>query len=356
MTREQTYKLVASVFGLVLVLIMFFNLEAYYEFNRNWFWLFLILPVLAAIYVLRKYLLPRINTSSSFGFQGISESPLVPLKNILFVLLLAGIGLLIFCIARPHSKTEYENITKEGIDMIISMDISMSMMARDFKPNRLAKAKEVAQEFIMDRPNDRFGIVLYEGESYTSVPLTTDQKVVVESLTEVESGLIEGGTAIGMGLATAVNRLKDSESKSKVIILLSDGVNNRGSIDPKDAAILAKSFGIRVYTIGIGKKGRAQFPLFDQYGNIVQYQWAEVEIDEELLGYVAETTGGKYFRAKDGKSLKEIYAEIDKLEKTKFNVARYSKKTEEYYRFGVGAFLVLLSIFFLSNTVFKSTP
>ncbi len=222
------------------------------------------------------------------------------------------------------------------------------MLSRDFDPSRLESAKSVAIKFVDERPDDRIAVVVYEGEGFTQVPLTTDHRVVKNGIKELETGWIEGGTAIGLGLATAVNRLKESEAKGKVIILLTDGINNAGQIDPIDAAQLAKMFGIRVYTIGVGSIGKARSPI-GKRGNQWVFDWVDVEIDEAILKNIAETTGGRYFRATSEAKLKEIYGEIDSLEKTRFNVLQVNKKTEEFIPF------ILISLaFFLLEFVFKS--
>lgn len=346
--------LIVVLTNIICLLIWWFYLSKF-DYQSEWFYLLLLIPLLSVFYIFYSERIPSIRTSSLKGFQNISLSIWVPLKNLLFSLNMIGLTFLILCLARPQSKTDFEDITKEGIDMILAMDVSGSMKAVDFKPNRLEASKKVAEKFVEDRPNDRFGIVLYEGESYTAVPLTSDQKVIVESIKTVESGLIEGGTAIGLGLATAVNRLKDSNAKSKVIILLTDGANNSGNISPVDAADLAKTFGIRVYTVGIGDYGKAPFPSKDRYGNRT-YTYLEDEIDEDLMKEISRKTDGLYFRATDMAKLNEIYSYIDELEKTKFNVTRYSKKSEEYFSFGVYAFILLVLSFILSKTLFRSFP
>ena len=227
------------------------------------------------------------------------------------------------------------------------------MLSKDFDPNRLEASKTVATDFVNDRPNDRIGVVAYEGEAFTQIPLTTDQRVVMNGIGELQTGLLEGGTAIGMGLATAVNRLKDSEAESKVVILLTDGVNNAGKIEPLDAAQLAKLNDIRVYTIGVGTIGKARSPVA-KMGNQFQYDWVEVEIDETVLRDIAKLTGGRYFRATNGEKLASIYTEIDELEKTRFNVLRYNQKTEEFLPYGIAAVLAFFIEFLLRQFAIRT--
>lgn len=264
-----------------------------------------------------------------------------------------ALGLLAIAAARPQSATRLENLTREGIDLVLSMDVSVSMLSQDLRPNRLEASKEVAMEFTADRPNDRIGLVAYEGEAFTQVPLTTDHRVVLNGISSLQPGLLEAGTAIGMGLATAVNRLKESDAKSKVVILLTDGESNAGSIAPADAAQLARLQDIRVYTIGVGTIGKARTPVA-KLGNQYQYDWREVQIDETTLRGIAETTGGRYFRATSKDKLQEIYAEIDALEKTRFSVMQYNQKTEEFAGFAAAAVVLLLAEFLLRTLFLRS--
>ncbi len=252
-----------------------------------------------------------------------------------------ALGLIVAVIARPQSSSSVENMTREGIDIVMAMDASASMLSKDFRPNRLEAAKQVAKDFVEDRPFDRVGVVVYEGESFTQVPLTTDHRVVMDGLDGLETGRVEGGTAIGMGLATAVNRLRKSDAKSKVVILITDGENNRGQIEPLDAAQLARLESVRVYTVGVGTIGKAKSPVRQRPDGSYIYDWVEVNIDEPTLKGIAEQTGGRYFRATSGEKLQEIYTEIDTLEKTRFNVFRYNKKTEEFPLFGWMAVFLL---------------
>jgi Ca-activated chloride channel family protein len=274
------------------------------------------------------------------------------LRHILFALRTIAITLLIIVLARPQKTDKFQDVSTEGIDIVLTQDISGSMLARDFRPDRLEAAKNIATEFISGRPYDRIGLVVFSGESFTQCPLTTDHAVLINLLREIQSGMIEDGTAIGMGLATAVNRIKDSQSKSKVIILLTDGVNNKGEIAPATAADIAKTFGIRVYTIGVGTQGMAPYPVQTPYG--VQYQDMPVEIDEGILQQISQTTGGKYFRATDNDSLEKIYKEIDKLEKSKIDVRQFSKKEEKYLLPALIAFFMLVVEIIVRNTIFKN--
>ncbi len=264
------------------------------------------------------------------------------------------LALIIVALARPQSSESWSDKEVEGIDMIICNDISGSMRARDFKPDRLAAAKDVAAEFIGSRPNDRIGLVIFAGESFTQCPLTTDHKVVTNLLSEIKSGMLEDGTALGLGLATSVARLKDSDAKSKVVILLTDGVNNRGEVSPQTAGEIAREFGIRVYTIGVGTRGQAPMPVQTPFGE--QTQMMDVEIDEEVLTEIAQMTGGKYFRATNNTALASIYKEIDELEKTRISVIEFSEKNDEYLRFVLAAGLLFLLEILLRYTVLRTVP
>ena len=267
-----------------------------------------------------------------------------------------ALGLIVLVLARPQSSSSIENMTREGIDIVMAMDASASMLSKDFRPNRLEAAKAVASEFVEDRPFDRVGVVVYEGESFTQVPLTTDHRVVQDGLNALETGRVEGGTAIGMGLATAVNRLRKSDAKSKVVILITDGENNSGQIEPQDAAQLARLESIRVYTVGVGTIGRAKSPVRQRPDGSYIYDWVEVNIDEPTLKSIAQETGGRYFRATSGDKLKEIYTEIDALEKTRFNVFRYNKKTEEFPLVGWFALVCLAAEAVVRHLFIRSLP
>ncbi len=274
------------------------------------------------------------------------------MRHVLFALEVLAIVLLVVALARPQSSNSWQTYTSEGIDIVLALDVSGSMLARDFTPDRLEAAKEVATKFILERPQDKIGLVIFAGESFTQCPLTTDQAVLVNLLRDVKSGMIEDGTAIGLGLANAVNRLKDSPAKSKVVILLTDGVNNRGAVAPATAAELARTYGIRVYTIGVGTYGEAPYPVPTPFG--VQLQNVPVEIDEEVLQQIAALTGGKYFRATDNDKLKQIYQEIDQLEKSKIEVKHFSKKNEQY--FGLAGLCLLIVQVLLRYTLLRKIP
>jgi Ca-activated chloride channel homolog len=319
--------------------------------------LFLYLLVLVAAMIV-FYIIKQQKTSASLrmpGLQAFDEtSPTFRhyLRHLLFAFRTIGIILLIIVLARPQAINKFQNISTEGIDIVLTIDISGSMLARDFRPDRLEASKNVATEFISGRPYDRMGLVVFSGESFTQCPLTTDHAVLINLLREIQSGMIEDGTAIGMGLATAVNRIKDSEAKSKVIILLTDGVNNRGEIAPATAAGIAKTYGIRVYTIGVGTQGMAPYPVNTPFG--IQYQDMPVEIDEGILKEISETTGGKYFRATDNNKLTEVYREIDNLEKSKIDVRQFSRKEEKYFIPALIAFCLLAVEILVRNTLFRN--
>ena len=274
-------------------------------------------------------------------------------RHLLFLFRSIALAILIIAFARPQSTLSWEDMITEGIDIVISMDISGSMLAQDLKPDRLEASKNVAMNFISGRPNDRIGLVIFSGESFTQCPLTTDHPVLQNLFANVKSGMVEDGTAIGMGLATAVNRLKESEAISKVIILLTDGVNNQGSVAPLTAAKIAQKFGIRVYTIGVGTKGYAPYPFKTPFGTTV-YQDVEVQIDEETLQNIASVTNGQYFRATSNKALESIYREIDQLERSKIEIKEYHKKKEEFFPLALLALTLLIIEFALRHTIFRS--
>jgi Ca-activated chloride channel family protein len=295
---------------------------------------------------------PSLRLPSLGFFDAVSSTSLVWLRHTAFSLRLIALGLMMVALARPQSSSSWQDISTEGIDIIISLDISGSMLAEDLKPNRLEAAKEVAMNFISQRHTDRIGLVVYSGESFTQCPLTTDHSVLKNLFAQIKNGMIEDGTAIGLGLATAVSRLKESEAKSKVVILLTDGVNNRGAIPPITAAEIAKAFGIRVYTIGVGTNGQAPYPVQTPFGK--QYQYEEVKIDEAMMKEISRLTGGRYFRATDNKSLEDIYREIDELEKSKIEVTEFRKKSEEYFPWLLAASTLILLEFLLRKTLLKS--
>ena len=279
--------------------------------------------------------------------------PLAILRPVAFAASLAGAVLLLLAMARPQSEDSKENVRQEGIDIVVAMDVSVSMLARDLKPDRLEAAKKVAAEFIDARPNDRIGLVVYEGEAYTQCPLTTDHRVLKELFVAARSGLIDGGTAVGMGLATAVNRLRESTAKSKVVILLTDGVSNRGTLQPLDAALIAERMGVRVYTIGVGTHGKAYGPAARLANGQFIFDYVDVDVDEPTLMKVAATTGGKYFRATNERKLREIYGEIDRMEKTRIEVEQFTLRTDEYHRIALWGALLVLGAFLLERTVLR---
>lgn len=277
------------------------------------------------------------------------------LRHVPFVLRSLAVAALVVALARPQTAELDRRVTTEGIDIVLAIDVSGSMLARDFKPDRISAAKEVAGTFIADRYGDRIGLVAFAGEAYTQSPLTTDQGTLQTLLARIRSGLIEDGTAIGNGLATAINRLRESEAKSKVVILLTDGENNAGQITPLTAAEIARAQGIRVYTIGVGTRGKAPYPFIDGFGNIT-YQMADVKIDEATLRRIARTTGGEYFRATDKETLKSIYAQIDRLEKSKVEIAESTSYREEYLVWVLAALALLAAEFLLTHLVLKKLP
>lgn len=316
-------------------------------------YLLAVIPAMITFYVLKQH-----KTSASLRMPGLQQFDKAGttfrhyLRHILFAFRTATVILLIIVLARPQATDKFQDISTEGIDIVLTLDISGSMLARDFRPDRLEASKNVATEFISGRPYDRIGLVVFSGESFTQCPLTTDHAVLINLLREIKSGMIEDGTAIGMGLATAVNRIKDSEAKSKVIILLTDGVNNRGEIAPATAAGIAKTYGIRVYTIGVGTQGVAPYPVQTPYG--IQYQDMPVEIDEGILQEIAQNTGGKYFRATDNDKLVQVYKEIDKLEKSKIDVRQFNRKEEKYLIPAIIAFILLMLELLVRNTIFNN--
>lgn len=322
--------------------------------NPEFFWLFLFLPVAALWYYLkRNNAQATLAISSSKGFQ--SRSILERFNSVLKVLRLIAISAMIIALARPQTvSVEAKTKTTKGIDIVMAIDVSSSMLAKDLSPNRLLALKEVAGEFIKGRPNDRIGLVAYAGESYTKTPITTDKSIVLRSLREITYGTLTDGTAIGMGLATSVNRLKDSKALSKVIILLTDGVNNAGFIEPKTAAELAVEYGIKTYTIGLGTNGNAMSPVAYNPDGSFRYGMRQVEIDEVLLKEIAEVTGGKYFRATDNEKLEAIYQEINSLEKTEIEELKYYSYEEKFRALSLLALALLALEWLLKNSIFRS--
>jgi len=328
-----------------------------FEFlNPEFLWLLILIPFLAVWYFfVRKKDAAVLTMPSVKGFK-VKPSILSKLKPILSLLRILALAAIIIALARPRNvSVSKKTKTNRGIDIVMAIDVSASMLARDLKPNRLEALKKVAIDFVDRRPNDRIGIVVYAGESFTQTPITSDKAIVKRTISELKWGQLEGGTAIGMGLGSGVNRLKESKAKSKVIILLTDGVNNSGNIDPRTATELAKELGIKVYTVGIGTNGMADFPWSkDPRTGRLNFRKQQVEIDEDLLKEIASETNGKYFRATDNTSLKEIYDEIDKLEKTKIEEFKYYNYQERYRSLVLLAIGLLLFEFLLRNTLFKS--
>lgn len=316
------------------------------------FLLLLLIPVIGwYIYELRKADASlQLSDTQTLGKH--PKSARIYLLHVPFVLRVACITLLSIALARPQLTNRWSSESTEGIDIMMALDISGTMQAEDLKPNRLEAAKQVASDFVIARPNDQIGLVVFAGESFTQCPLTTDHAVLINLFKSVKFGMIEDGTAIGLGLANAVNRMKDSPTKSKVIILLTDGSNNRGEIDPQTAAEIAKTYGIRVYAVGVGSHGQARVPVQTPMG--VQYMMMDSEFDEGTLQRIASTTGGQYFRATDNSSLKSIYEQIDQMEKTKLRVREYSKHTEIFPPFLVAALLCLIAEIILRYFVLRT--
>lgn len=324
--------------------------------NPEYLYLLGLIPLLVVWYWFRhRNSYPEMRFSGIKVFEYLPRSPKTWLVHSLFVLRLMAITLIIIALARPQDVSSTQNIEIEGIDIVMALDVSGSMLARDFDPDRLEASKEVANDFIRRRPNDRVALVIFSGEAFTQVPLTTDHAVISSIFRDIKSGMIEDGTAIGDGLATAASRLKDSEAISKVIILLTDGVNNAGSVDPRSAAEIAKMFGVRVYTIGVGTQGTAPYPVQDQFGR-TRIQQMDVQIDEELLKEIAAMTGGQYFRAESNKKLQEVYNEIDKLEKSKIDVQEFRRKHENFLPFALIAVGLLILEILLRYLYFKRLP
>jgi len=316
--------------------------------------LLILIPLIAWYFYKHRTIYAPLHFSGTARFGKGFKNYKYYLRHFPFALRLVILTLLILVLARPQSINRWKNVSTEGIDIMLALDISGSMLSLDFNPDRIGAAKNLATEFISGRPYDRMGLVVFSAESFTQCPLTSDHAALINLMRDVKSGMIDDGTAIGLGLANAVNRLKDSKSISKVIILLTDGVNNTGSIAPLTAAEIAKNFGIRVYTIGIGTQGTAKYPVQTQFG--IQYQDMDVQIDEDVLRKIAEQTGGKYFRATDNEKLRNIYKEIDKLEKSKIETREYSKKQEEYILFAFAALILLLIERFLAMVILKNIP
>lgn len=322
--------------------------------NPQFFWLLLLLPVAMLWYIFK-----RREQSASLkisSIKGFSKGGILPkLRPVLFAMRLLALSAIIVAMARPQTEDiSTRTKTTKGIDIVMAIDVSSSMLAKDLKPYRLAALKKVAADFINERPNDRIGLVAYAGESYTKTPITSDKSIVLRALDEITYGQLNDGTAIGMGLATSVNRLKESKALSKVIILLTDGVNNQGFIEPQTAAELAVEFGIKTYTIGLGTNGNAMTPIAYNADGSFRYGMREVEIEEDLLKSIAVTTGGQYFRATNNKKLEAIYEEINKLEKTEVEEFKYYKYEEKFRPWIYLAGVLLLLEWLLRNTLFRS--
>ena len=324
------------------------------------FLLLLIIPYIVWYIMRRRRSEASLQVSTTRMYMHAPKSWKVYFIHAPFLLRIVAFVMIVLVLARPQTTDNWQNSEIEGIDIMLAMDISTSMLAEDLQPNRLEAAKQVAAEFINGRPNDNIGLSIFAGEAFTQCPLTVDHAVLLNLFQSVSCemiyrGMIEDGTALGMGLANAVTRLKDSKAKSKVVILLTDGVNNRGDLSPLTAAEIASKFGIRVYTIGVGTNGTAPYPM-RTYGGTVQYIQTPVEIDEQTLTQIAGTTNGNYFRATSNSKLEEVYQEIDKLEKTKLSVKEFSKREEEYEVFALIAFLAILLELILRNTILKKIP
>lgn len=317
--------------------------------------LLLLIPVIAWYVWKQKGAQASLQVSAIQAFDKLPVTYKSYLRHFRFFLRLLILGCVIIALARPQSSSSWQNSSTEGIDIILALDVSTSMWAQDFKPDRLEAAKDVAAAFINGRRNDNIGLVEFAAEGFTLCPMTTDHTILLNQLKEVQCGVLEDGTAIGVGLATAINRIKDGQAKSKTIILLTDGSNNRGQVSPATAAEIAATYGIRVYTIGVGTRGLAPYPARTPYGTIVTQQ-VEVDIDENTLKQIAATTGGEYFRATDENALEKVFEEIDKLEKTKMSVKEFSKKEEEYLIWAIAAFILLCFEILLRNTILKNIP
>lgn len=312
-------------------------------FEYPWaLWLLAVPALLVALYVFREVRgrNPHFRVSIDAPWKAGGRTALAVTRHIPFGLRTAALVLIIIAMARPRSSSDMEKVETEGIDIVFAMDVSTSMLARDFDPDRLSASKDIAIEFISQRPSDRMGIVVFAGESYTQCPLTTDRPTLINLMKDIETGLIEDGTAIGNGLATAVARMKDSDAKSRVVILITDGVNNAGEVTPQNAADIAKTYGIRVYAIGVGANGTAPYPVVTPWG--VKMQQVEVEIDEDLLRQIASTTGGRYFRATDNTKLAEIYSEINQMEKARTTIDSFPVYKELFPPFALAALVCLL--------------
>jgi Ca-activated chloride channel family protein len=323
--------------------------------NPEFLWLLLLLPAVG-FYLWRRRRLLRVELqfSSLKIFSSIPVSIRERLHNVPLALRMGALALFIIAMARPQSVSSKQNISTEGIDIVLELDLSGSMLAEDFNPNRIEAAKQVASDFIDARSNDRIGLVVFSAQSFTQCPLTTDYPVLKGLLKDVKNGMIEDGTAIGLAIANGVNRMKDSKAKSRVMILLTDGVNNRGEIDPITAARIAATYGIRIYTVGVGAQGEAPYPVQTPFG--IRRQMIPVDLDEKALTQVAEMTGGKYYRATDNKTLKSIYKDIDKMERTRIDVTAYKRYSELYGSWLLAGLLLLFAEAGISASVLRKNP
>lgn len=331
------------------------NFEEIKFANPELLWLLLVIPILIVWLIWKnKKQFPVLNLPTADAIKDVKKTIRQRLIYLPHILRMIAIAFVILAIARPQTSSSRKNIKSEGIDIVLTLDISTSMLAEDFKPNRLEAAKETAIEFIEQRPNDRIGLVIFAGEAYTQTPVTIDHAVVKNVLSQLETGKIKDGTAVGDGLATAVSRLKESKAKSKIIVILTDGVHNSGFIAPETAAELAKTFGIKTYTIGVGTIGKAPYPVRTPFG--LRYQNVDVEIDETSMKKIADLTGGKYFRATNNKSLDNIFDEIDKLEKTEIDIAYFNDYSEEFLFFALIALALLVLENILKYTILRINP
>ncbi|MBK9283395.1 MAG: VWA domain-containing protein [Sphingobacteriaceae bacterium] len=325
--------------------------------EKHWFWLLLVIPCMLVWYIFRlKKQESEIQYSSFNLFKGIPTSTRAKFRHSLFALRVMAFAVLIAALARPQSRSSWKDSKTEGIDIVISMDLSLSMLAKDFKPNRMEVAKDVILDFIDARPNDRIGLVTFGGVAFTQCPLTSDHKVLKNMFPQIKAGSLDQGTAIGLGLANAVARIRESKAKSKVIILISDGVNNVGEIAPITAGELAKTYDVRVYCIGTGSRGKALQPVAIYAQGEYEYDYVDVEIDEKVMTEISEMTGGKYFRATNSESLKNICNEIDKMEKTIISEKSFTNKAEHFLPFALIAAIILIIEFVLRFTVFRAIP
>ncbi|MCA1751025.1 MAG: VWA domain-containing protein [Cryomorphaceae bacterium] len=358
MSKQRKISIFFATLATIGAVVVWYLLKDKYVYqNEKVFWLLLLIPFYGLYHVwsvTRRYPKVPLSTLGQFGRDGsiFTEVQI----HLPFLMRSVALALLIAAVARPQSLMSWQNVSSEGIDIVISTDISASMLAKDFKPDRLESSKEVAARFIRGRPNDRIGLVVYEGEAFTQCPLTTDHNVLINLLKDVRTGMIKDGTAIGMGLATAVNRLRESDAKSKVVILMTDGENNSGTISPMTAAEIAKSYGIRVYTIGVGAIGRAMSPTAIYPDGSYRYEMVDVRIDEELLKEIADLTDAAYFRATDEGVLQTIFQEIDRMEKTRVNVTEHSRRAEKFFWIAAFAAALLLIEFLYRQLIMQTLP